>query len=72
MTGLGPGPFNTLRRRDKLRTLDHFYDSFSEWYAFALGYNSLQEMEKNKRNDEDVFPDANRKPSQRAIAELAF
>ena len=49
-----PGPYNTVRRRDRLRTLDDFYESFSVWYAFALGYNGLEEMEQNKKSDDDV------------------
>ena len=42
------------RRRDRLRTLDEILGSFETWYAFAIGYNSYQDMERNRESDEDV------------------
>jgi hypothetical protein len=42
------------RDRHMLTTMDMVYDSFTLWYAFALGYNSAEEMEQGRDGDEDV------------------
>ena len=43
-----------VRRRDRMRTFAHFCDSFTGWYACAIGYNSVEEMLKNASTDDDV------------------
>jgi Leucine-rich repeat (LRR) protein len=47
-------PVQVVRRRDRLRTFDMFCESFTGWYACAIGYDSVQDMMKNAANDDDV------------------
>ena len=47
-------PVQVVRRRDRLRTFEMFCDSFTGWYACAIGYDSVQDMMKNAANDDDV------------------
>ena len=42
------------RKRHLLQTLEMVMESFTLWYAFALGYNSIEEMEASRDSDEDV------------------
>lgn len=42
------------RTRNLLQTLDMVVESFTLWYAFALGYNGIEEMEASRESDEDV------------------
>jgi Leucine-rich repeat (LRR) protein len=36
-------PVQVVRRRDRLRTFDMFCESFTGWYACAIGYDSVQD-----------------------------
>ena len=47
-------PGQVKRNRSFFRTLDEILNSFETWYAFAIGYNSYQEMESKKESDDDV------------------
>ena len=47
-------PVQVVRRRDRLRTLDDFCESFTNWYACAIGYDNVEDMNKNAANDDDV------------------
>jgi len=47
-------PVQVVRRRDRLRTFDAFCDSFLGWYACAIGYNTIEEMNKSAATDDDV------------------
>jgi Leucine-rich repeat (LRR) protein len=56
-------PSQVIRRRDRMRTFDMFCDSFTGWYACAIGYNSAEEMQQNAANDDD----AKKKPSDQEL-----